>query len=323
MRGGLLRRWLAPWPVLAVGACSNIIGISSYEIDPALDPDQGGTSAILQGGAGEAGAPSMEGGGATSLGGGGETTTGGEAGSGGSSSPGGSGTVAGDAGSAGEAPTTGCQNAKDCDDGIDCTVDACSTSGSCTHSPSDTRCDATNCESCQSGIGCVAGPKQSLQLLLDPNFDQDAGDWQENEPGYVVSNAQALSSPKLVKIGPAPANAADYTYGDIYQYVTMPDKLATLSLTLNYRFTPGVKDPANEYVVVALYELSGVEPYTQFHEFYGDDPAQTTWKSATYKASKDEVSGMAGQDFTFDLVAHSFDGVYLFDSFTLDATVCQ
>jgi hypothetical protein len=32
---------------------------------------------------------------------------------------------------------------------------------------------------------------------------------------------------------------------------------------------------------------------------------------------------MASKQFTFDLVAHSFDGVYLFDNVRLEATACQ
>jgi hypothetical protein len=104
----------------------------------------------------------------------------------------------------------------------------------------------------------------------------------------------------------------------------MPPGIAALSLTLNYRFTPGSREPPEEeYAVAALYERNASMPFTEFHQFMGTDAAQATWKQVTYKASQAQVARMVGKDFTFDLVAHSFDGAYLFDNLQLDATVCQ
>ena len=72
MRGGLLRSWSLLTAVAVVGACSNIIGISSYEIDPKLDSGSGAA-------AGEGGSGGTDTGG-TDTGGTAGTDTGGTAG---------------------------------------------------------------------------------------------------------------------------------------------------------------------------------------------------------------------------------------------------
>ncbi len=229
------------------------------------------------------------------------------------------------AGAAGTPPAiSGCQSDRECDDTIVCTIDRCAPDGQCQHEPATARCDAGNCETCMAGIGCVAGPKQVKQFLLDPNFDAPASAWKQDGGTLIVESPLALSCPNLVQLGPAAPDATKALYGDVYQAITMPKGIAALSLTLDYRFSPGAREtPEEEYAVAALYERSAVSPFTEFHQFMGTDPAQPTWKRVTYDAPQTEVARMGGRDFTFDLVAHSFDGVYLFDNLQLDATFCQ
>jgi hypothetical protein len=157
-------RWL-PWLLLSACACSNIIGISSYEIEPALDPANGGSDAGSV--SGEAGNP------AESLAGAGGAGEGG--------GPSASGAVAAAAGAAGEPPVvSGCQSDAECDDTIDCTVDTCLPSGECEQLPDTQLCDAGNCETCTAGIGCVAGPQEKKQLLMDPKFDAATSAWKQD-----------------------------------------------------------------------------------------------------------------------------------------------
>jgi hypothetical protein len=298
-----------PWLLWGVSACSNILGISGYEIDPSLDQPSGGSGVILSGGApteagasgaGEGGAPAGDGGAAAA-----------------GASPA--------AGAAGEPPVVnGCQSDDECDDTIDCTQDSCLPDGTCEHLADSDRCDASNCESCLLGIGCVAGPKHLQQLLGDPQFDSGGNHWKEDGGPLILSDSRALSSPNLVQFGPAAPDATETLYGDVYQSLRIPAGTAALSLTLNYRFAPSDREPPDdEYAVAALYLHNATTPFTQFHSFPGTDPAQPTWKQVTYKAPPDDVARMVGKDFTFDLVAHAFGGEYWFDDLQLDATICE
>jgi hypothetical protein len=299
---------------LAFGGCSNIIGISGYEIDPALDPK---SPDVRGGSANAAGQPND-----VSEAGASGAPEGGTSGSGGG---GGTGAVSSEAGAAGEtaAEPRDCESADDCDDTIDCTDDSCSDAGECEHVPNTERCDPSNCETCRAGIGCVAGPKQVTQLLKDPKFDESTSGWTQDGSNLIVSSALAISSPSLVQLGPAAADASEPLYSDVYQRVTIPAGTVALSLTFNFRFTPGQKTPKDEFAVLALYEPRSVNPFVAFYEFSGKDPSQPTWKQVTYKAPRAKVSRMLGKDFTFDLVAESFDGVYSFDNLQLDATICR
>lgn len=164
MRGCLPRSWSGFVVASGLSACSTIIGVSDYEIDPSLgvvDKTSGGDDSGGKGPLVEAGA-------------GGENTSGkgGVGGLGGVASTGGMADTGGMAGMGGE-PIGGCQVAGDCDDTIDCTADTCSASHECVHTPKDTACDASSCETCQAGIGCVASAKKTMQLLADPSFDLD------------------------------------------------------------------------------------------------------------------------------------------------------
>jgi len=322
-----------------LGACSNIIGVSSYEIDPALDEGGGGSSSsggskLSNGGKAsggksgvivEAGAPA----GGDDTGVGGSNDVGGKA-TGGSKATGGTGTagstpVGGD-GMGGDPTPAGCGSAKDCDDTIDCTTDTCNASGVCVHTPKDTLCDGTLCEACQAGIGCVAGPKTTMQLLADPNFDLMMDDWVEaGDVTNIVAAAAAQSGTMVAKFGPALPNAKDQQYGDLLQYLTIPANTVSMTMTGYYKLTPGTKAPADDYLVLAIYEDGETLPFSQFHSFEATIAAQAMWKSFSYNLPKSEIAVLAGTDqlYTFDLVAHVWDTVFQFDSLQLNATVCE
>lgn len=336
MRGGLLRSWPGLAVVVVLGACSNIIGISNYEIDPSLDPSaqagdgsgdasSGGKSSGGKSSGGANNAGSVSGGkssggadtGGTDAGqpGGGSTSLAGE-------SPGGQTGVAGDGN-----PPVGCTSATDCDDMIDCTTDACGGNGVCTHTTKDTLCDADQCEKCTAGIGCVAGPKTLTQLLLDPNFDDATGDWDETSDTFaknIFANAAAQTPANIAKFGPAKAAAAAQEYADLLQTVTIPVGTATLTLTGYYKLTPGTKLIEDDYVAVGFWEIDGgIMPFAQFHSFEGASGAQAAWKAFTYTLPKAKVTAMAGNDYTFDLVANLWGSVFQFDTLAVNAVVCE
>lgn len=315
MLRGTLKSWSGVALIAAVGACSNIIGLSEIDIDPGLD-GSGGKSTT--GGKSTAGDSVIPEGGMPDGG----KSSGGKS-SGGAPEAGKSG--GGDAGDgAGGEPPSGCQRAADCDDEIDCTVDSC-VNGACSHTPDDSVCSGDNCETCRAGIGCVAGQKTTKQLLLDPGFDLSAGDWVDSSSDVpnIVAGADAPSSPNLVKIGPGEANATELQYSDVFQAITIPERTVALSLSLSYRFTPGTKDKADEYVTAALYALDSVKPAKQFHSFDGDEPAQSTWRAVSYNATPSDLLELAGNDYTFDLVGYSWLATYWLDDVQLTATVCE
>jgi hypothetical protein len=353
MRGGLFRSWSGLAVVTLLGACSNIIGISSYEIDPALDDAGGGstgTGGKNAGGKNNGGNKNMNGGEPNTPVGGDDTGGSGVGGKNvGGKNAGGTGgsNVAGTAaagepgmGSAGEPSTAECKTAQDCDDTVDCTVDTCSAAGACVHSPKNNLCDGTLCETCQTGIGCVAGPKTTTQLLLDPGFDTPAtGDWDESgsDGNNVVTNNAAQTPTKVAKFGPGPSvgtNLDNQQYSDLLQYLTIPTGTVALSLSGYYKLTTGLHSPKDDYLVTAFYPIDCTDPkadpdcdtllpFTQFHSFEAAVGASTTWKAFTYSAPKNDVAKMGGVDFTFDLVAHLWDSTFQFDSLQMTATVCQ
>ncbi len=196
------------------------------------------------------------------------------------------------------------------------------------HAPKNNLCDGTLCETCQLGIGCVAGPKTTTQLLLDPSFDilPASGDWDESGSDgiNVVTNANAQTPTKIAKFGPVTgANPVDQQYSDLLQYVTIPAGTVVLTLTGYYKLTTGTKAAKDDYLVTAFYEDGEILPFTQFHSFEATVGASTTWKSFSYSAPKNDVAKMGGLDYTFDLVAHVWDTVFMFDSLQMNATVCQ
>jgi hypothetical protein len=312
MRGDLLRFWPGLCVVVLLGACSNILGISSYEIDPNLGQD-----------------PSPEAGG---------SDTGGTAGSGATSGSGGGaagesqGGQVGEAGAAGAPnPPVECKTDVECDDGFDCTTDGCTVAGKCNHLPKDSLCDAMQCETCVVGIGCVAGAKQTTQLLLDPNFDDMNADWSEKSDtfGKNLFVSPLPQTPTMIaKFGPAKSTAAAEEYGDLLQQVTIPPGTIALNLTGYYKLTPGkdsvAKPLAKEYVAVGFWEIGGgIEPFAQFHSFEAVDGAQAAWTAFTYDIPKAKVTAMAGNDYTFDLVANLWGSVFQFDTLAVNVTACE
>ncbi|HEX2872914.1 MAG TPA: hypothetical protein VHP33_16750 [Polyangiaceae bacterium] len=299
-----------------VGACSNIIGVSGYEIDPALDEDASGGE-----GAGKGGTESRSGSNTGANGGeGGDGTAGSDIG--GKASTGGKGSAT--AGAGGEPPVPDCTTAAQCDDEIDCTTDSCS-AGACVHTPKDTLCDSSQCEVCTVGIGCVSGPKDVVQLLVDPNFDLSAIEWVDSgsDGTNVVTLAGAHSGTNVAKFGPAGPAAEEQDYSDLLQWVTIPEGTVALTLTGWYRATVGTKAPEDDYVVAAFYENGGTRPFSQFHSFEAASSAAPAFKMFSYNALKSDVKEMAGNDYSFDLVAYAWDSVFYFDTLQLNATVCQ
>src|SRR4051812_33112227 len=133
MRGGRFKSWSGLTVATLLGACSNIIGVSSYEIDPSLDDGSGGSNTTA-GKTSEAGSKGTDGGGPSESAGGDDTGGHNVAGA----------TASGEAGGAGEPSAGECKTAVDCDDTIDCTTDTCSR-GACVHTPKDTLCDGSLC----------------------------------------------------------------------------------------------------------------------------------------------------------------------------------
>lgn len=316
--------------MVLVGACSNIIGVSSYEIDPALDEQQGSGGKNDRAGSGNVpmGATAGEGGDGTAG-----TDIGGTPSVGGKGSGGKGGTpMVTEGGMGGEPPVAECTTAAQCDDEIDCTTDSCS-AGSCVHTPKDALCDSSQCEVCTVGIGCVSGPKDVVQLLENPSFDLSTNEWDmSGDSGDIVTLVGAHSGTKVAQFGPAPAKATTQGYGDALQWVTIPEGTVALTLTGWYRANtkttcrPGCEgDPetVEDYVVAALYEDGGTRPFSQFHSFEASNSATATFKAFSYSAPKADVKDMGGNEYSFDLVGITWDSEYYFDTLQLNATVCQ
>jgi hypothetical protein len=297
MRGSFGSRYGLLLAASWLGACQTIIGISRYEIDPALD-----------GTAGEA--------------------TGSDAGAG-SSTDGGAG---GEAGAAGGAtgvpePTPECTTEEECDDTIGCTVDACE-DGVCTHTPERLRCfpEAGECLDCRLGIGCVAAPVVLQELLLDPAFDNAKGEWNEhsdhNERNLFVEEG-AQSGTLIARFGPSPTPETVEEYADLSQVITIPEHTSSLRLSGYFRFAPGSQRLATDYAAAAVYELGEIEPASEFHSWPASSAERAEWQQFSYEAPRDEVLTLQGHELTFDLIAHVHDSVYRFDSLSLEATICE
>lgn len=306
----------------ALGACQSIIGISSYDIDSSLGDGASGGVAT------EGGATSVSG---NSDGGSILDAAAGEAGDdevprGGSDTSGGD-TGGAPSGGSGDGGSRGCSKPGDCDDGIDCTVETCR-EGACNSTPDTTLCAATNdeCVTCQEGIGCVLGDSTVEELLLDPSFDAMTGDWLEYSDHFennIFVEAGAQSGASIAKFGPAPLDAAEQEYADLLQYVTIPDNTISLTFSGYYKLAPGTKKPSADYVVAALFEIDDLDPYTTFHRWAGNSGGKATWTAFSYQADRANIQPMWGVEYTFDLVAHTWDTVFSLDTLSLKATVCS
>jgi hypothetical protein len=325
MRGGLLASKYGFFVSLALGACQSIIGVEKYEIDPSLDESETG-GATNNGGAKPSGGKS-DGGSNVDLGGsGGDIGEGGEGETPRAGSQNG-GTDAGGAPGGAGGSAAGCAEPADCDDDIDCTVDACN-DGACENTPDTTLCAANNdeCVTCQMGIGCVVGDRVVEELLLDPSFDAMTDDWVEDSDNFdnnVFLETGAQSGTRIARFGPAPVNASKQEYADLFQYVTIPESTVRLTFSGYYQLAPGTKKPSADYVVAALYELGGTDPHTQFHSWAGNGGAEAAWTAFRYEAAQPDIQPMWGATYTLDLVAHTWDSVYRFDTLSLEATVCE
>ncbi|RYZ01863.1 MAG: hypothetical protein EOO73_34120 [Myxococcales bacterium] len=337
MRGSL-KTWSGLVLVAAAGACSNIIGVSELEIDPSLDsPGEGGSGGTSSGGKSAGGKSSggssvipqagEDGGGAagTSQGG---TPAGGAPG-------GGDGGLSGEGGIGGE-PTTGCPT--DCDDEIACTVDTCLPSGKCKHTADDTACSAAagKCTSCQLGIGCVDSEpvEKDVELLLDGNFDEQSGDWQQfGDADAILPDATAQSGSHSAYFSAAPLDAEEPAFIDITQLVYIPPGTIKLTASGWYKmiWAPAedvLRPRSDEYVTLTLWSLADNDgDYTRYHDFDQWDadqgPAQTAWKSFTYDAPKSVLSKIQDLEVTLDLVSETWDTTYYFDTLSLKMSVCE
>ena len=324
MRRGWTVCWSGLASVVALAACSNIIGIDGYAIDPALDGDGGGASAGPKGTGGELplaqGGDGSSGAGGIPAGGAGGPDAGGSA-------------VGGEAGAAGAPPTSGCQSAQDCDDTIDCTTDTCGADGQCVHSADDTVCTPATgmCSHCKLGIGCVDAAPQEQELLLDPSFDQNVGDWVEYSDTFsfnISADASAHSASNLVKFGPARAKADEREFAGVYQEVYIPPGTIKLTVSGWYKMLPGSltgeRPAAGDYVTLTLFGLDAdVTRYVDYHEWAGSQAKQTTWTRFTYDTSKSKLAKVLGLDVSLDLVCETWDTLYYFDSLSLTASVCE
>ncbi len=332
------------WVLMLLGACSNIIGISSYEIDPSLGEGEGGKAAT--GGGSKGGGPSHAGDatsggsshagdatGGESIGGSVVTPSGGKGGD-----SGGTNGVAGqaDGGQAG-APPSGCAVKADCNDTIDCTVDTCNPDGTCTHAPDQTACTpaAGNCAVCTAGIGCVETPGKVAELLLDPGFDLKSGDWidyRDGLPVSIVTDATAHTPGNSVRFGPTGNNATMQGFVNLSQQITIPKNAVSLVASGYFKLTPGVvgglqRDANEDYATMTLFSLvdasSNFTRYVDYNRWDGFDVPQAVWKAFSYTTSKKVLELVRDQDVTLDLLSETWDSRFLFDSLSLKVTTCE
>ncbi len=307
-----------------VSACSSLLGISDYEIDPSLDP-QGGSAGSAANVGGEAGDHSGGRGGAP-AGNAGEPGSAGEtSGTGGAGEAGGAG---------GDGNGGGCKLA-DCDDAIDCTVDSCGDDGECLHTADSALCDADNdeCVTCDALIGCVARPATKTQLLSDPNLDLDQGDWTEDlqdsaQESIINPDPAAHSAPNSAWWLAADPLSDTQAYGDLLQAVTLPPKTKSLRLTGYYQQTKGLVAPADDYAVAGLFR--GSTELLEFHQWKASGAARSTWTSFEYWASPAKLASVLttlettpSTIITFDIYGYVWDSTFSYDTLSLDAFTCE
>ena len=349
------KSWFGLSLVAGLGACSNIIGISEFEIDRSLDGGRasGGNAAggnAAQGGkTPTAGSDNVPEGGDPSVGGSAGSNSGGSAAAGGTISVGGTvavgGTTAigGDGGMGGEpTPPGGCQKAADCDDTIDCTIDTCGANKQCVHTADSTACTPATgmCSSCKVGIGCVDSAPKTQELLLDPNFDQSTGDWSEyadNLENNIFTDPAAHTPNYSAKLGPAPAEADAQETANLFQEITIPAKAIKLTVSGFYKMLPGAGTPgrpiSDDYTTLTLFSLEQPADdthddtwyirYVDYHTWDGTGALQATWKAFSYETPKATLTKVLGQQVTLDLYTKTWDTIYYFDSLSLKASNCE
>lgn len=325
---------------LALGAlasaCSALIGLDDYAIDPSLD-SQGGSAARSAGGGAAQSAGGAAGDGAQAGGVGGEPreTNGGAAGDTSSAGKSGSVSAAGEGGAAGAGgAATDCATL--CDDDIDCTVDSCAVDGQCVHAPDSALCDADadECVTCELGIGCVASPATVTQILNDPNLDVNSDDWSEDirdaelQDFIINPDPAAHSAPNAAWWLPAAADATGQAYADLIQGISLPLQTKALRLSGVYELRPGVIAPNKDYAVAGLFR--GATEVLAFHTWRASDGAAPSWTSFEYQASATKLTNllaMLAEDpdlsITFDIYGEMWDSEFRFDTLSLEAVSCE
>jgi hypothetical protein len=337
MRGALLKsRSSLIFASVMLGACANIIGISSYDVDPTLDAvGEAGSAAETKGGGTSIhpGAGSPSGGDATVTPGEGGAGQGGSSGPGNQAgappTPGAGGNGAGGDGAGGHGPVVACESSADCDDQIVCTVDTCRIDGTCVHTADSTLCtpDPGECLTCKLGVGCTAGTTTTKQILLDADFDEVTGDWVEDiEDGaaqtYILTQDSEAHTPEnSAWFGPAAEDATDQAYLDLLQEVTIPANTTQLTLTGYYEMGGGFTAPSDDFIKAGLFDVATKE--LEFHEWRGDDPDEYDWTSFTYTAQGTTLKKVLGKDLSFDLYGYTWDSAFYFDTLKLNVTTCN
>ncbi|HEY6079041.1 MAG TPA: hypothetical protein VIW29_09575 [Polyangiaceae bacterium] len=304
-------------------SCSALIGLDDYEIEPSLDA-QGGSAEPSAGG-------SAAGDGAQAGGNGGvpSKSDGGAAGDPGSAGEGGTAGVSGAVGAGG----TGCDTS--CDDDIECSVDSC-VEGKCVHTPSSALCDADDdeCVTCELGIGCVARLATVTQILSDPHFDLNSGDWsqdiRDNDAQDFIINPDptAHSAANAAWWMPAPADAIGQAYADLIQVIELPLQTKVLRLSGVYELTAGVLAPSDDYATAGIFR--GATELVEFHTWRGSAGAKASWTTFEYRAPPDQLASLLetladDPDFgiTFDIFGETWDSKFGFDTLSLEAVGCE
>jgi hypothetical protein len=318
-----------------MSACSSLLGISDYEIDPSLDPQggqPGGGSAMDAGG--EAGAPPRQGDGGAPSGTAGTPGSAGETPGASGASEGGSGGSA-QAGTGGTGGSGGGCNPASCDDEIECTVDSCGDDGKCVHTPDSGLCDADNdeCVTCDALIGCVATPATKTQLLADPNLDLAQGDWtediQDSEQPFIINpDPAAHSAPNSAWWLAADPLADIQAYADLMQVISLPPKVKSLRVTGFYQQTKGLIAPSDDYAVAGLYR--GNTKLIEFHTWSASSAPRATWTGFEYWAKPAELASLLqtlqttpSAVITFDIYGYVWDSTFRYDTLSLDAFTCE
>jgi hypothetical protein len=218
-----------------------------------------------------------------------------------------------------------------CDDEIDCTVDTCDAQGRCVHIPGSSVCDTDpgECAVCRAGIGCVASEQPVVQLLVDPNFDEQSVAWEKiilDHPrqDYIVDFDASAHTPEHSAWWMATeVDAQSQGYAELRQVVTIPQGTRALTLSGFYQVAAGFVDPAADYVQAGLFAPDESVARLTFHEWAGTDRATNGWTPFEHAAPRNRLQDVVGEQVTFALFGETWDTVHYFDSLGLAATICQ
>ncbi len=322
-----------PYPLRSVfcavaalaGGCASILGLSACESADKPGSSSGVSAGETAGGA--EGSAGTEGGSegenpAFELGG---QSQGGTAGN----ASGGDATLAGAGGEAiGGGPSVGCQSQTDCDDDISCTVDRCDARGNCVHVANSSLCASQpgECLACQVGAGCVARALTTTELLQDKDFDLLNDSWYEysaNNLYTIFPYEFAHTAPNIVQLGPTPLDVLSQEYSLMSQMVVIPQGTQKLTLAGRYQLYPGGTslDIHDDTRVAVLAGSSQTEVFL-FNVWLGVQPETIFWKAFSYEATRAELTSVLGKQARLEFEARSWDTLFVFDTVSLQATVC-